>query len=134
MIESAFVFDLRGRVIHYHLPAGRSSGHIPDSNDLWALLLKHKDILGGVAHSHPGSGPSGPSHTDVTTFSACELGLGKRLLWPITTDTHVTFWKWVGPDPYDYRQIEYLDLAQDVFAFLYAGIDRLRHLSEMRRA
>jgi len=134
MIESAFVFDRHGQVIQYHLPAGRSSGHIPDSNALWAMLWKHKAILGGVAHSHPGSGPSGPSPEDVSTFSACELGLGQRILWPITTDTHVTFWKWAGPGPYDYEQPEYLALTQDEFAILYAGIDRLRHLSEMRRA
>ena len=134
MIEAAFVFDDRGRVILYHLPPGRSSAYIPDSRDLWEVLKKNREILGGLAHSHPGSGPSSPSPEDVTTFSACELGLGKRLLWPIATDTHVTFWKWGGPGPYDYEQPDGLyHLSQGEFATLYDGIDRLRQLSEMRK-
>ena len=78
MMETALVFDREGRTIHWHEPPGRSGGSLPDSRDLWGVLWEHRGHLGGVAHTHPWDGPAGPSHTDLTTFRAVELGLGKQ--------------------------------------------------------
>ena len=105
MIETALVFDLEGKTIHWHLPAGRSAGSLPDSVSLWDVLWENRHRLGGVAHTHPWDGPSGPSHTDVTTFAAVEAALGKRLVWPIVTFTHITYVEWVGPGRIDYEML-----------------------------
>ncbi len=130
MIETAFVFDESGRVLHYHLPRDRTSGSIPDSRTLWYFLEKHVEVLGGVAHTHPGEGPPGPSREDVTTWSACELALGKRLLWPIANRTHTSFWRWHGPGPYDYEGTS-TPLPNMEWGLITEGIDRLRVLSGM---
>ncbi len=89
MMETALVFDKQGKTICFHEPNGRSSGSIPDSRNLWDILWENRERLGGVAHTHPWDGESWPSHTDVTTFRAVELGLGVKLLWPIATFTDI---------------------------------------------
>lgn len=131
MIENAFVFSRDGEVIRFHTPAGRTAGSIPDSFDLWELLWKYRNLLGGVAHTHPWNGPSGPSHTDVTTFAACEAGLGQRLIWPVVTFTHVTYCVWVGPGEHDYgsARLDRLPFSAEGRRNLEAGIERLRELS-----
>ena len=91
MIETALIFDTNGGTLAWHEPEGRSSGSLPDSRDLWEFMFDHRDILGGVAHTHPWDGPAGPSGTDLSTFRACELGLGKQLLWPVVTFTDVSY-------------------------------------------
>lgn len=101
-IETGVVINKRDEAIHWHLPPGRSAGSIPDSRNLWEVLLANRDNLYGFAHSHPGSGPVSPSHEDVTTFSAVERGLGLRLVWPIASSDHVAFFTWKGPGLYDY--------------------------------
>jgi len=133
VIESAFVFDKQGRVIRFHLPHGRTGGSIPDSRDLWALMMKHRDILGGVAHTHPGKGYPNPSCTDVTTFSACELGLGVRLLWPIATVNSLSLWVWEGPDIYSYIPVLGVPpgFTRGALENIKAGINHLRKLSGM---
>ena len=85
MIETAFVFDTSGRSIYWHEPPDRSAGAIPDSRDLWDVLWDNREVLGGVAHTHPWHCEPFPSGTDLTTFAAVEAGLGKRLVWPIAT-------------------------------------------------
>lgn len=103
MIECAFVFRHRdGEVFHWHLPPGRTGGSIPDTRDLWEVMWDNRDRLGGVAHTHPWRGTSGPSGTDVTTFAACEAALGKRLVWPIVTLDSVSCFRWEGPDKHRY--------------------------------
>ncbi len=87
MMEVALVFDKQGKTICFHEPQGRTGGSIPDSRNLWDILWENRHNLGGVAHTHPWNGDSWPSHTDVTTFRAIELGLGRNLLWPIATFT-----------------------------------------------
>jgi hypothetical protein len=89
-------------VIYYHLPSNRTSGSIPDSRKLWNVMETHVETLGGTAHTHP-SGFNKPSREDVTSWSAAELGLAKRFLWVIVTKEKTTFWRWVGPGPYDYE-------------------------------
>jgi len=133
MMENAFVFDDQGRVIWYHTPTtapkrGWSGGSIPDTRTLWDILWKHRDIVGGVAHTHPWEGPSGPSQTDVTTFAACESGLGKRLLWPVVTFTHITYCRWVGPGTHAYAAVDH-PFSGDTLHHFMAGITRLRELS-----
>jgi proteasome lid subunit RPN8/RPN11 len=78
-------------------------GSLPDSRELWDVIWKHRERLAGVAHSHPGGGVPGPSHEDVTTFSAVELALGRRLDWWITSADAVVVGRWEGPHKYDYR-------------------------------
>jgi proteasome lid subunit RPN8/RPN11 len=102
MMEVAVVVGLDGQPIHWHLPPGRSAVYIPDTRDLWEVLWENRENLAGVAHSHPGSGRTGPSMTDLTTFDAVERGLGKRLAWWITTSDHMIELKWRGPDPLDF--------------------------------
>ena len=111
MIETALVFDKQGRTLHWHEPSGRSGGSIPDTRSLWDVLWEHRPIekggsgrLGGVAHTHPWDGFSGPSQTDVTTFRACEQGLGGLFLWPVVTFTHIN-WLRYNPDTRLYETI-----------------------------
>ena len=93
MIEVAVVFDTNGRPLHWHLPEGRSSGSIPDSSGLWNVIWENRERLGGVAHTHPWSGNTGPSITDITTYDAIEIALGKSLIWPIITMDRVFFFQ-----------------------------------------
>lgn len=102
-----------GRVpLYWHLPEGRTSGSLPDSRKLWEFIWEHRHEVRGVAHSHPGSGLPGPSYEDVTTFSAIELGLGRRLVWWITTEDTLMAFHWVGPDAYDYKGFIIQDTAE----------------------
>lgn len=101
-MESAVVLDKNWQPLHWHLPEGRSVGGIPDTPSLWEILWVNREILLGVAHSHPGGGVPSPSQTDVTTFAAVEAGLGVRLKWPIVTTAAVVICEWVGPDRLQY--------------------------------
>ena len=103
MIEAGVVV-VGSEPIYWHLPEGRSAGSIPDSRDLWLVLweLRREERL-GFAHSHPGSGVPAPSHEDVTTFSAFELGLGRCILWWITSSDCVILARWQGPGKYEYN-------------------------------
>jgi hypothetical protein len=100
MMETALVV-LQHSVI-WHEPDGRSWGSIPDSRDLWLVLWDHRADLVGVAHSHPGRGRPQPSIEDLTTFCACEAGLGRRLFWWIATADECRKFQFRGPDPQDY--------------------------------
>lgn len=94
IIETAMVFDVEGQVIHWHQPVGCTSCRIPDSRELWDILWEHRMVLGGLAHTHPGTGMQWPSKTDITTFAAVEAGLGKRLVWPIVGETRLDFYSY----------------------------------------
>lgn len=102
MVEVAVVVDQEGLPLYWHLPPGRSALAIPDSRDLWDILWRYRERLGGVAHSHPGGGIPVPSKEDLTTFAACEAGLGRRLDWWILTRDHVRCFAWEGPGRLDY--------------------------------
>lgn len=103
--EAALVFDKWGVPIYWHTPPDRSAVALPDSRNLWEILWKNREDLGGIAHTHPWHGPTQPSQTDVTTFAGLELGLGKRLVWPIVTFTDIIYLVWVGPEKYDYGEM-----------------------------
>lgn len=123
-IETGVLISSEGKVIHWHLPADRSAGHIGDSRDLWDIIWENRNNLYGFAHSHPGAGSGlGPSWTDLTTFSGVEIGLGKRLFWPIINETHVVLVRYCGPNKYDY-EVEPVEDA-DQFEWL----NRLKELS-----
>jgi hypothetical protein len=119
MREGALTLDNFGEVLQWHLPEDRSTGAIPDNFDFWQFLQKNRDNISGVAHSHPGSGIPHPSHTDVTTFSAIELGLGVRWLWWICSSDELSAIYWVGPEKYDYHVVpvnlcgEWVDLLRE---------------------
>ena len=120
MIESALVFDAEGAVIYLHEPQGSTAGSLPDSRALWQVLWAHRDRLGGVAHTHPGAGEPRPSTEDITTFAACEAGLGRRLDWWIASADQAALFRWRGPAKHDYGATE---------APLPAWLDQLRTLS-----
>lgn len=120
MIEAAFVFGKDGNVIHWHLPPGRSSGSIPDSRDLWEVLWENRHDLGGVAHTHPWIGEAWPSSTDVTTFSACEKALGKKLIWPVVTFSDLVAFQY-GENGYEKVEFDLLNIED---------INKLRDLSK----
>lgn len=103
MLEAGVLVDMEGRPIYWHIPPGRHGGALPDSRSLWDTFFAFKDVIGGFAHTHPGSGVPGPSSEDVTTFSALELGLGKRFTWWIASSTHLTVVKFKGPGRYGYQ-------------------------------
>lgn len=90
MIEYALLFDREGRPLAWY--AGADSSSIPDSRTLWGVVWDLRDPLGGVAHTHPWSGSAAASHEDLTTFSAIERGLGRRLIWPVVTMTAVRYY------------------------------------------
>ena len=99
-IEAGAVISTHGEVIFWHLPAGRSVGSIPDTRILWDVLWDNRECLAGFAHSHPGAGVPGPSRTDVTTFLAIEMALGRRLQWWIASeDTLVSCMRYGGISP-----------------------------------
>ena len=123
MLESALVFDENGFEIYWHLPVDRTSSFIPDSRGLWEVLWENRESLGGVAHTHPWYGNVLPSAIDITTFSAVEDGLGKRLVWPILTFTDIGYFSWSGLKKYDYRA------RKDDFRIEEHLIYRLRDLS-----
>lgn len=101
-IENAVVIGKDGTVIHWHTPEGRTAGHIPDTTELWDVIWKNRDRIRGIAHSHPGRGVPGPSHEDITTFSAIEAALGDRLEWWITSENRAVVLTHCGPGSYDY--------------------------------
>lgn len=80
-MEAGVLLGPNNSVLYWHTPNERSGGAIPDSRDLWDIIWEHRAIVTGFAHTHPGSGVPGPSHTDFTTFTAVEKGLGKHLNW-----------------------------------------------------
>lgn len=101
-IEAGVLVGIDGTPLFWHLPEGRNVVHLPDSRNLWDVMLENRDKISGFAHSHPGSGWPRPSKEDITTFSAVELGLGRRLFWWIASaDRHVAI-TWTGPDKYAY--------------------------------
>ena len=102
MMEAAVVIDLDGNALFWHLPDDRSGGAIPDSQDLWEIIWENRDRVAGIAHSHPGSGLTRPSHTDVTTFAAIEAAFGRRLKWWITTSDRLIVLQWKGPEKHQY--------------------------------
>ena len=81
MMEAGVLLGHNNSVIHWHTPNERSGGALPDSRDLWDIIWQNRAIVTGFAHTHPGSGVPGPSHTDITTFAAIEAALGKHLNW-----------------------------------------------------
>lgn len=103
MIEAGVVV-VDGQPVHWHSPEGRSGGSLPDSRTLWDVLWIHRKAESlGFAHSHPGSGIPGPSMTDITTFAAIELGLGRRMTWWITSSDRVVELHWKGPGKHEYE-------------------------------
>ena len=123
MIEVAMVFDLKGQVIHFHTPPGRTGDSIPDTRSLWEVLWENRDRLGGTAHTHPWSGSPCPSMVDVTTFRATEKGLGKCLLWLVVTFDQVGYWRW-NEDAKDYYKLNGDQCTPEI-----QGIEKLRELS-----
>jgi hypothetical protein len=106
-MEAGYVFDFHGGLIHWHVPPDRSMSALPDSRSLWDVLWKNREILGGVAHTHPFTGVAVPSQTDLTTWAAVEQGLGQRLVWPIVTFSQVGYFTWEGPGRLTYEVMEH---------------------------
>lgn len=123
-IEAGVLVDLDCEPIHWHLPAGRHGGALPDSRELWDIIWANRDRLLGFAHSHPGSGTPGPSHEDLTTFAAIEAALGKRLVWWITSQDTFVELCWVGPQRLAYGR------GPGLYTPMWMG--RLREESEYR--
>lgn len=101
-IEAGVVFGFDHEVIHWHLPENRTGGSLPDSRQLWDVLWENRLRVWGFAHTHPGSGSPVPSWEDLTTFAGIELGLGRRLIWPILSSDGFSNVLWNGPDKYTY--------------------------------
>lgn len=95
-----------GEPLFWHLPGGRTAGSLPDSRQLWDVLWDNRHNVYGFAHSHPGSGLPGPSWEDLTTFAGVELGLGRRLVWWITSSNNLSVTLWAGPGKYDYEVLQ----------------------------
>jgi hypothetical protein len=139
MMEVGLVFDRSGNAIYWHLPRNRSATLLPDSRILWEVLWQHRALVGGFAHTHPWRGRAQPSSIDLTTFAAIELGLGKRLLWPIVTLDDVTYHAWDGSDEREVvgaRRGEVASVETELYtrtkpmhALDDATIERLRELS-----
>lgn len=113
-------------VFYWHSPDGRTGGSLPDSRKLWDVLwaLRKAEYL-GFAHSHPGSGIPGPSMTDLTTFAAIEVGLGRRLVWWITSSDRTIELRWKGPGKLEYesRQIDDPNWVHELRRLSKMGVD-----------
>lgn len=106
MLESGVLYNEQNEIIYLHTPLDRSNVHIADSYEFWQIIWDNRFIIKGFAHSHPGSGLTSPSWTDITTFSSIERGLGKKLEWPIITSDKFVICTWCGPGLYDYKTKE----------------------------
>jgi len=104
MREAGVVIGPSGHAFYWHLPDNRCGGEIPDSRPLWDVLWENRKVISGFAHSHPG-GCAGPSHMDITTFSAIERGLGRRLDWWILADDILVLCHWIGPGLLSYESL-----------------------------
>ncbi len=102
MVEVGVLIDQNNNPLYWHLPAARTAGSIPDSRTLWDWIWDNRSRISGFAHSHPGSGEPGPSWTDITTFAAIEVALGRRLNWWITSSDQMVVVKWIGPGKHEY--------------------------------
>lgn len=98
MMEAGVLIASDGTPVHWHLPDGRSSGYLPDSRSLWDAIWENRERVLGFAHSHPGFGPPAPSHEDITTFSAVERALGRRLRWWIVSGDCLAVAVWNGSE------------------------------------
>lgn len=126
-MEVGVVIDMDGQPLHWHLPPGRNMVALPDSRDLWDVIWENRERISGIAHSHPGSGRPGPSHTDVTTFAAIEAALGRRLLWWITSSDRLAEFRWIGPGRHDYQGREIQNTSEPRI-----WVEELRRLSYTR--
>lgn len=103
MLEACVLLSKDHQPIHWHLPVGRTLASIPESKSFWDTIWENRDNVLGTAHSHPGFGVPVPSYEDVTTWSATEMGLGRRLDWWITSSDTLIHARWEGPDPLNYK-------------------------------
>jgi hypothetical protein len=128
MIEAGVLLDQYGRAIYWHLPEGRSAGHLPDSRALWDVIWEHREHVAGFAHTHPGTGFPSPSAEDLTTFLAIEAALGRRLDWWILSEDAVVCIQrsltGSGSDYHPYSTIQWSHLSTRPFWAI-----RLRELS-----
>ncbi len=103
-IEAAVVVGLDGaEVLYWHCPPDRNTVALPDSRTLWDVFWENRQKMSGQAHSHPGIGWPYPSWTDITTYEACESGLGRRYKWWIASMDRLVVVEWVGPKKTDYQ-------------------------------
>jgi proteasome lid subunit RPN8/RPN11 len=104
MIEVAMVFDKKGNALFWLGPKEHTSSYIPDSQVMWQRIWEHRDIIGGVVHTHPWNGAPFPSETDTTTWHAIERALGKKLIWPIVSMDDVTYFRRFQKDGVEFYQ------------------------------
>jgi hypothetical protein len=103
-IEAAVVVGAdEKQVLYWHLPPNRHSVALPDSRKLWEVYWENRRSMSGQAHSHPGTGWPGPSWEDITSYEACESGLGRRYKWWIASMDRLVVVQWAGPGRYDYK-------------------------------
>lgn len=107
--EAGVLVSTDNEALFHHLPESRAFGFLSDSADLWNVIWLNRAKVAGFAHSHPGSGQPGPSWEDLTTFAAVEVGLGKRLVWWITSKDQAIALTWKGPDKYNYMAVPFLE-------------------------
>lgn len=105
-MEVGLVVDREGRPIYWHRPPGRTLTTLPDCRLLWTVLFSQRHRLGGFAHTHPGAGVPAPSREDLSTFSAVERGLGRRLDWWIASEDALVRLRWAGPEDHAYASTE----------------------------
>ncbi len=102
-LEAALVIGLDGETILYrHVPMGRGAAALPDSRKLWDVYWEFRSVMIGQAHSHPGRGWPSPSLEDITSYEACESGLGRRYMWWIASADRLVVVRWRGPGRSDY--------------------------------
>jgi hypothetical protein len=77
--EAAVVISSLHQPLYWHVPDDRTATSIPDSRELWLQIWTHRQVLLGVAHTHPGGGNAQPSRIDLETFESLEAGLGRKL-------------------------------------------------------
>ena len=105
-LEAAVVIGPSNQVIYWHLPEDRTIVSIRDSRVLWDVYWENRHIMVGQAHSHPGFGWPSPSWEDITSYQACENGLGKRYTWWIASSDRLVLVEWGGPQKYDYKIVQ----------------------------
>jgi proteasome lid subunit RPN8/RPN11 len=126
-VEVATVFDYTGAALYWTSCLESGPTYIPDSRSLWEFLWDRREVVHGVAHSHP-HGMNDPSDTDVTTWRAIEKGLGRKLFWPIVTTSSVKVFHH-NPVTGNYEHTQ-MPLSYDVTSEIWgATIQQLRKRS-----
>ena len=118
----------KGKVI---LAGAGNGGIIEDTYQNWKLLLRERNNLTAIAHSHPGSGAPAPSGMDLSTFKSLSQAGFKHIDWWIATSTHLSLFTTEGKELLVLDLTRLLENREDGYLYIpgMGWVDDLMELS-----